>query len=194
MKQIITISREVGAGGREVGKRVAKELGIAFYDRDIIRETAGYASGLTTEEIRRYEERPHHSLGLTQSLFDLYSRPLDEKIWEAQVKAIRHLADKESCVIVGRNANYILREFDHHTRVFLYADKEKRIERTKMLMPESTYAECEKYVSQVDRERANYCMKLTGVPYGDAHNYDMCLNSWAMGLDKTVELILSAVK
>lgn len=194
MRQIITISREVGAGGREVGKRVAQELGIAFYDRDIILKTAEHSSDLTAEDIRRFEEKPHHSLGLTQSLFDLYSRPLDEKVWEAQVKAIRALADKESCVIVGRNANYILREFDHHTKVFLYGDKEKRIERVKITLPDSTYAEREKYVTQVDKQRSNYCMKLTGVSYGDARNYDLCLNSWAFGLDKTIELILSAVK
>ena len=126
MKKIITISREFGAGGRSIGREVAGKLGIAFYDRDIILKTAQETTDLTPDEIRRFEEKTHINVGFTQSLFDYYSRPIDEKIWDAQIKAIRNLAEKESCVIVGRNADYILREFDHLLRVFVYADKESK--------------------------------------------------------------------
>lgn len=192
MRKIITISREFGAGGRSIGKEVAKELGIAFYDRDIILKTAQETTDLTPDEIRKFEEKTHLNVGFTQSLFDYYSRPIDEKIWDAQVKAIRHLADKESCVIVGRNADYILREFDNLLRVFVYADKRWRIEHLKTLMSGSE-SEIEAKMNQADKARKNYCSKLTGRAYGDLHNYDLSLNTGKLGFERAVELILKSV-
>ena len=193
MKKIITISREFGAGGRSIGREVAGKLGIAFYDRDIILKTAQETTDLTADEIRRFEEKTHINVGFTQSLFDYYSRPIDEKIWDAQRKAIRNLADKESCVIVGRNADYILREFDHLFRVFVYADKKWRIEHLKTLMIGCSDAEIEAKMNQADKARKNYCSKLTGKVYGDAHNYDVSINTGKLGFDKAVELILNTV-
>ena len=102
MKQIITIGREFGAGGGELGRRLARELGIAYYDRDIILRTAKVSAHLTPEQVRRWDERVPHEFGFTQSLFNFYERPLSEELWDAQVRAIREIADKESCVIVGR--------------------------------------------------------------------------------------------
>ena len=192
MKQIITISREFGAGGRSIGKQIATELGIKFYDRDLILKTAEETTDLTPDEIRKWEERAHINVGFTQSLFDYYSRPIDEKIWDAQRKAIRNLADKESCVIVGRNADYILKEFDHLFKVFVYADKEWRIEHLKTLM-EGSPTEIEKNMIQADKARKNYCSKLTGRVYGDAHNYDLCINTGKVGFEKAAELILNAL-
>ena len=113
MKKIITISRQFGAGGGEIGRRTAEALGIAFYDKDLILQTAKASAGLSPAEVRRWDEKVPADFGFTQSLFDFYNRPLGDKLWEAQVKAIREIADRESCVIVGRNADYILREFDH---------------------------------------------------------------------------------
>lgn len=190
MKKIITISREFGAGGRSIGREVAGKLGIAFYDRDIILKTAQETTDLTPDEIRKFEEKTHVNVGFTQSLFDYYSRPIDERVWEAQRKAIRHLADKESCVIVGRNADYILREFDHLLKVFVYADKQWRIEHLKTLMDGSD-AEIESKMNQADKARKNYCSKLTGRVYGDVHNYDLSINTGKFGFDKAVELILN---
>lgn len=192
MKRIITISREFGAGGRTIGREVANKLGIAFYDRDIILKTAQESTELTADDIRRFEEKTHIDVGFTQSLFDYYSRPIDEKIWEAQRKAIRNLAEKESCVIVGRNADYILREFDHLLRVFVYANKDWRVKHLSTLM-EGSYAEIESKMNQADKARKNYCSKLTGKVYGDAHNYDLSINTGKLGFDKAVELILSTV-
>ena len=108
MKQIITIGREFGAGGGELGR------------------TAKASAHLTPEQVRRWDERVPHEFGFTQSLFNFYERPLSEELWDAQVRAIREIADKESCVIVGRNADYILREFDHCLRVFVHADRNWR--------------------------------------------------------------------
>ena len=190
MKKIITISREFGAGGRSIGREVAGKLGIAFYDRDIILKTAQETTDLTADEIRKFEEKTHINVGFTQSLFDYYSRPIDEKVWDAQIKAIRHLADKESCVIVGRNADYILREFDHLLKVFVYADKNWRVQHLKTLMLDSE-AEIEAKMNQVDKARKNYCSKLTGRSYGDTHNYDLSINTGKLGFDKAVELILN---
>jgi len=193
MKQIITISREFGAGGRSIGKQVANKLGYAFYDRDLILKTAEETTDLTPDEVRKWEDKIHINVGFTQSLFDYYSRPIDEKIWDAQRKAIRHLAEKESCVIVGRNADYILREFDNVLRVFVYADKEWRINHLSSLM-EGSYSEIEKNMLQADKARRNYCSKLTGRVYEDAHNYDLCINTGKMGFEKASELILNALK
>ena len=193
MKKIITISREFGAGGRSIGREVAKELGIAFYDRDIILKTAQETTDLTADEIRKFEEKTHINVGFTQSLFDYYSRPIDEKIWDAQRKAIRSIADKESCVIVGRNADYILKEFDHLLRVFVYADKSWRIQHLKTLM-DGSESEIENKMNQADKARKNYCHKLTGGVYGDAHNYDLSINTGKLGFDKAVELILETAK
>ena len=192
MKQIITISREFGAGGRSIGKQLANRLGIGFYDRDLILKTAEETTDLTPEEIRKWEDRVHINVGFTQSLFDYYSRPIDEKIWDAQRKAIRHLAEKESCVIVGRNADYILKEFDNVFKVFVYADKEWRINHLTTLM-DGSLEEIEKNMIQADKARKNYCAKLTGRVYADAHNYDLSINTGKIGFEKASELILSAL-
>lgn len=191
MKKIITISREFGAGGRSIGRDVAKRLGIAFYDRDLILKTAQETTGLTPDEIRRFEEKTYINVGFTQSLFDYYSKPIDERIWEAQRKAIRSIADKESCVIVGRSADYILKEFDHLLRVFVHADKNWRIQHLKTLM-EGTDSEIEAKMNQADKARKNYCHKLTGGVYGDVHNYDLSINTGKLGFDEAIELILKA--
>lgn len=131
MKRIITIGREFGAGGSDLGRRLARELGIAYYDRDIILRTAKASDHLTPEQVRLWDERVPMEFGFTQSLFNFYSRPLSEELWDAQVRAIRALADKESCVIVGRNADYILKEYDHCLRVFIHADRAWRLLRVR---------------------------------------------------------------
>ena len=102
MKKIITIGREFGAGGSTIGRAVAKSLGIAYYDRDLIIRTAAASTNLTPEEVRQWDERVPHEFGLSHSLFNFYAKPLSEQLWKAQVEAIRNMADRESCVIVGR--------------------------------------------------------------------------------------------
>ena len=129
MKKIITIAREFGAGGGEIGRRVAKELGIEFYDKDIILRTALANSKLDPELVRKWDERVPKSFGFAQSLFDFYNKPLDEELWQAQRDAIREMANHENCVIVGRNSEYILREFDHCLHVFAHASFQWRVKR-----------------------------------------------------------------
>ena len=98
MKQIITIGREFGAGGGELGRRLARELGIAYYDRDIILRTAKVSAHLTPEQVRRWDERVPHEFGFTQSLFNFYERPLSEELWDAQVRAIRELPTRKAAL------------------------------------------------------------------------------------------------
>ena len=194
MKRIITIGREFGAGGRELGRRLARELGIAFYDRDIILRTARASAHLTPEQVRQWDERVPMEFGFTQSLFNFYSRPLSEELWDAQVKAIRELANKESCVIVGRNADYILKEYDHCLRVFVHADRSWRLLRIRKEMPDTPLSVLESDMDTADRARRAYCEKMTGRVYGDSRNYDLTLCVSSLGMEKAYQLLKEAAE
>ena len=194
MKRIITIGREFGAGGSDLGRRLARELGIAYYDRDIILRTAKASAHLSPEQVRQWDERVPREFGFTQSLFNFYSRPLSEELWNAQVKAIRELANKESCVIVGRNADYILKEYDHCLRVFVHADRSWRLLRIRKEMPDVPLSVLESDMDTADRARRAYCEKMTGRTYGDSRNYDLtrCISS--LGFEKAYQLLKEAAE
>jgi|GEM_PF-352315 len=178
----------------ELGRRLARELNIAYYDRDIILKTAKASAHLTPEQVRRWDERVPHEFGFTQSLFNFYNRPLSEELWDAQVRAIREIADRESCVIVGRNADYILREFDHCLRVFVHADRNWRLLHMRKLMPDTPFEQLEADMDSADRARRSYCKQHTGQIYGDSRNYDLTLCTSKLGLDKAEEILLCAAK
>ena len=135
-----------------------------------------------------------HEFGFTQSLFNFYNRPLSEELWDAQVRAIREIADRESCVIVGRNADYILREFDHCLRVFVHADRNWRLLHMRKLMPDTPFEQLEADMDSADRARRSYCKQHTGQIYGDSRNYDLTLCTSKLGLDKAEEILLCAAK
>ena len=194
MKRIITIGREFGAGGSDLGRRLARELGIAYYDRDIILRTAKASAHLSPEQVRQWDERAPREFGFTQSLFNFYSRPLSEELWEAQVKAIRELANKESCVIVGRNADYILKEYDHCLRVFVHADRSWRLLRIRKEMPDVPLSVLESDMDTADRARRAYCEKMTGRTYGDSRNYDLTLCISSLGFEKAYQLLKEAAE
>ena len=194
MKRIITIGREFGAGGSDLGRRLARELGIAYYDRDIILRTAKASDHLTPEQVRLWDERVPMEFGFTQSLFNFYSRPLSEELWDAQVRAIRALADKESCVIVGRNADYILKEYDHCLRVFIHADRAWLLLRVRKEMPDTLWNVLGSDMDTADRARRTYCEKMTGRAYGDSRNYDLTLCTSTLGLEKAYQLLKSAAE
>ena len=194
MKRIITIGREFGAGGGELGRRLARDLGIAYYDRDIILRTAKASAHLSPEQVRRWDERVPHEFGFTQSLFNFYSRSLSEELWDAQMRAIRDIADKESCVIVGRNADYILREFDHCLRVFIHADRGWRLLRMRDLMPDTPFDQLESDMDTADRARRTYCEKMTGRTYGDSRNFDLTLCTSTLGIEKAYALLKAAAE
>ena len=194
MKRIITIGREFGAGGSDLGRRLARELGIAYYDRDIILRTAKASAHLSPEQVRQWDERAPREFGFTQSLFNFYSRPLSEELWNAQVKAIRELANKEGCVIVGRNADYILKEYDHCLRVFVHADRSWRLLRIRKEMPDVPLSVLESDMDTADRARRAYCEKMTGRTYGDSRNYDLTLCISSLGFEKAYQLLKEAAE
>ncbi len=192
MKKIITIGREYGAGGRSVGNLVADKLGIAFYDRDLIMKTAEELSYLTADDVRKWDERVPINAGLMQSLFDPMNKSLGEQLWKAQVDAIRKIADKESCVIVGRNAGFILREFDHFLNVFIYADKEWRIRHMMEKTPGSDRNSIIANMNDIDKRRHAYAKMYTGMDSINLANYDLTINTGKLGFEKAAELIVSA--
>lgn len=194
MRKLITIGREFGAGGGEIGRRVAKELGLEYYDKDIILKTAVASRNLDPEQVRRWDERVPKNFGFAQSLFDFYNKPLEEEIWQAQRDAIRELANRESCVIVGRNGDYILREFDHCLRVFIHSGFDWRVRRMTVLMDQVPADQVAGNVKAVDKARKRYCEYYTHQTYGDARNYDLTLDTEKLGIDKAVELILNVAE
>lgn len=194
MIKIITIGREFGAGGGEIGRRAAKELGIPFYDRDVILKTAAASRNLKPEDVLKWDEKVPGNFGFAQSLFDFYNKPLDEMLWNAQKEALREMAGKESCVIVGRNADHILRHFDHCLRVFIHAGFQWRINRMCTLMPDATQEQVIADVKQADKARKKYCEYYTGKVYGDSRNFDLTLNTEKLGIDKALALVLAAAE
>ena len=193
MKRIITIGREFGSGGSDLGRRLARELGIPYYDRDIILRTAKASAHLTPEQVRQWDERVPMEFGFTQSLFNFYSRPLSEELWNAQVKAIRQIADKESCVLVGRNADYILKDRPDALHTFIFADMAFRADRIVRLYGESDKSPEARLNEKDKRRRVNY-QHYTGRTWGQSQNYDICLNSGVLGIDQCVDIIVGAVE
>lgn len=189
MKKIITIEREYGAGGRTIGRRVAKELGISFYDRDIILQTAIASHKLDPEQVRKWDERVPNTFGFAQSLFN--SKPLDEELWEAQKDAIRIIANRENCVLVGRNSSYILKEYDHCLNVFIHGGWGWRVKR----MAEQDHVTIEEAAAEarrVDKARKRYCEYYTGKNYGDSRNFDLTINVEKLGIEQAIKMILDA--
>ncbi len=191
MKNIITISRQFGAGGGQIGRKVADRLGFYYMDKDVILRSAIESEGLTPDEIRRYDEKVPFDFGFGQSLFDFYNRPLDERLFEAQRKAISRQAEKGNCVIVGRNANYVLKEFDRTLHVFISASTRFKLNNLKAKMPDFSDDKIMDEMKSVDKKRRKYCLYYTNTEFGAAEYYDLCLKSSSIGIDKCVDIICS---
>ncbi|MCR5416948.1 MAG: cytidylate kinase-like family protein [Pseudobutyrivibrio sp.] len=194
MKSIITISRQFGAGGGTIGKAVAERLGYYYCNKDMIIRAAIESGNLSPDEIRYFDERVPREFGLGQSLFDFYNKPLDERLYNAQKEAIRKVAERGNCVIVGRNSNIILKEFDKSLHVFISGSESFRINRMSEKMPEFTHEKIKEKMHAVDKARAKYCKHYTGTEFGNAAYYDLSLKSSALGLDNCVDLICAAAK
>lgn len=194
MKKIITISREFGSGGGTIGKRVAERLGYEYYDKDLIFKTAAKAN-MTPDEAMELDENLVHGFGFGQSLFNLYSAPLDEKLYETQKKVIREFAEKGNCVIVGRNANAILAEFDSTLHVFISANQNWRVRYLKAdKMKDMSEEKILAHLQKIDKARDKYCSYFTNTQFGMAKYYDVCLYSSVIGIDKCVDVICQLAK
>ena len=192
MKRIvITISREYGSGGRLIAKQLSEELGITFYDKQLISEVAK-KTGFSENFIRDTEhQRPTNSF-----LFDLYTTvatpSVPDQVFIAQAKVIKEAAAKESCVIVGRCADYILRDEPNVLRVFVHAPLDQRIRRAR---EEYGAAEdnLENYVIRQDKARAAYHNYFAAGRWGQSREYDLCVNS-RIGIDASVQVIQAAAR
>ena len=193
-KRIITISREFGSGGRFIGEEVAKKLGIAYYDKNIINEIAE-KSGLSPEYIQENAELSPKK-GLFAYAFAgrdiITGKSVEDMVYEAQRKVILELADKEPCVIIGRNADYILKDRDDVLNVFIHGDAPEKIQRiTRLYNVEEQKAV--KMMADTDKRRmANYNF-YTDQKWGKASNYTLCLNSSQLGYDRCEKIIMECL-
>lgn len=185
---IITISRQHGSGGREIGRRVAEQLGIPFYDREII-ELAAKDSHIDISFFENSETKDAGSLIYDLSAGGHVMLPLTDRVYLQQVKTIRDIAQKGGCVIVGRCADAVLADYPHLLRVFIYANSEARRKRVEMF-----YHESAEELEKLEKKRSSYYQHYTGKRFGDAENYDMCLDSGSLGLDECVKAICSAYR
>ena len=193
-KRIITISREFGSGGRFIGEEVAKKLGITYYDKNIISEIAE-KSGLSPEYIQESAE-----LSPKKGLFayalagrDISGKSVEDMVYEAQRKVILELAEKESCVIIGRNADFILKDRNDVLNVFIYGDMPEKIQRI-MGLYNVEEKEAVKMIADIDKRRMTNYNFYTDQKWGKASNYTLCLNSSQLGYDRCEAIIMECAK
>lgn len=195
-KVIITIGRQFGSGGKEIGEKLAKKLGITFYDKNLIKLIAKQ-SGLCEKVLESYDEKPTNSLlySIVMDIYPsvMYSGPsIDQQIYQANYDTIQKLAE-ESCVIVGRCADYILRDCPEQISIFIHANQDFRAAR----VAEEYHLTDEKareMLVKTDKKRASYYNFQSEKKWGMAASYNLCLESSALGIDATVDLILEYVK
>lgn len=193
-KRIITISREFGSGGRFIGEEVAKKLGIAYYDKNIIGQIAE-KSGLSPEYIQENAELSPKK-GLFAYAFsgrDITGKSVEDMVYEAQRNIILELAEKEPCVIIGRNADYILKDRDDVLNVFIHGDMPEKIKRITGLYNVKE-KEAVKMMADTDKRRRTNYNFYTDQNWGKASNYTLCLNSSELGYDRCEAIIMECVK
>ncbi|WP_347049388.1 AAA family ATPase [Blautia wexlerae] len=193
-KRIITISREFGSGGRFIGEEVAKKLGIAYYDKNIIGQIAE-KSGLSPEYIQENAELSPKK-GLFAYAFsgrDITGKSVEDMVYEAQRNIILELAEKEPCVIIGRNADYILKDWDDVLNVFIHGDMLEKIKRITGLYNVKE-KEAVKMMADTDKRRRTNYNFYTDQNWGKASNYTLCLNSSQLGYDRCEMIIMECVK
>lgn len=193
-KRIITISREFGSGGRFIGEEVAKKLGISYYDKDIIGQIAEQ-SGFSLEYIRENAELSPKK-GLFAYAFsgrDITGKSVQDMVYEAQRNVILKIAEKESCVIIGRNADFILKDREDVLNVFIHGDMPKKVQRICKLYNVAE-ADVAKMITETDKRRRTNYNFYTDQKWEMAKNYTLSLNSSQLGYDRCEKIILECVK
>lgn len=199
MKTIITIGRQFGSGGKEIGIRVAKELGIPFYDKELL-QAAAKKSGLCEKIFENFDERPKsllYSIAMDSYMFALpgtgVGDSLEQQVYLATFDTIRHIAEQGPCVMIGRCADYALADNPDHLSLFIYAPMNVRAERVakrKNITPEAAKT----LIQKTDKRRASYYEYYSSQKWGAVESYDFCLDSSVLGLGGTVELIRTMVE
>lgn len=202
MDKIVTISRQYGSGGREIGKKLAEAWGIPFFDNELITRAAK-ESGFAEVAFETAESRAHNSLlySIARGNSSFIGGPdvgysnlsLDDRLYLAQADVIRKCAAEGPCVIVGRCADYVLRKLDNVVDIFIYADIPFRAERA-IRIDGMSPEKIEDNILKIDKRRSNYHNFHTGEKWGKVENYSLCINSGHVGIDKTVEVIKTYVE
>lgn len=193
-KTIITISREFGSGGRFIGEEVAKKLGISYYDKDIIGQIAEQ-SGFSPEYIRENAELSPKK-GLFAYAFsgrDITGKSVEDMVYEAQRNVILKIAERESCVVIGRNADFILKDREDVLNVFIHGDMPEKVQRICKLYNVAE-ADVAKMITETDKRRRTNYNFYTDQKWGMAGNYSLSLNSSQLGYDRCEKIILECVK
>lgn len=194
-KNIITISRQFGSGGREIGEALSAELGIKCYDKELI-SIAAKESGIDADVFNNVDEKATNSLlySLSMGLYSFSSNyssgqlPVNDRLYLLQHKIIKNLANEEPCIFVGRCADYILGDRNDVVKVFIYADMDYRIKRAVEVKGVDS-SKAEHVVAKTDKSRANYYNFYSGKKWGLAENYDLCINRTKLSTGQVVKVI-----
>lgn len=201
MNKIITIGRQTGSGGHTIGKMVAEKLGVPFYDREIIEEVA-QRSGLAENVVENEGENSIKSLLFSLSQHGLAHHGgstnrdnmlVKDLVNSYQTEFIKELADKGPCVIVGRCADYILSEKENTLHVFVSADFDDRAKRV-VEEHQIRRTDAQRHILELDKQRSKYYRYMTDQSWGMSSNYDLCLNSSKLGIERCVEIIIDCCK
>jgi cytidylate kinase len=201
-KLIITIARQYGSGGREIGEKVAAALGIPLYDKELIKDAAAQGD-LHVDVIKKSEETAANSLLYTLAMGSNvlgttmhfgYKMPINDKLFILQSDVIKDYAKAGSCVIIGRCADYVLRDEANVFRLFVYGDLDHRQARVLERHPEVKPTQVVDVINKTDKRRASYYNFYTGNKWGKFDNYDMLINSSTLGIEGSVQLVCASVK
>ena len=201
MNTIITIARQFGSAGREIGEKVADHFDIKCYDKELLTRAAK-ESGFCEEMIESHDERPTNSF-LYNLVMDTYSfgynassfmdMPISHKIFLAQFDTIKKIASEGPCVIVGRCADYALGDYKNCINIYIYADEKIKIDRI-MKKYSLTEPKAKEMINKKDKQRQSYYNYYSSKKWGHADSYDLCINSSLLGVEGTVKLIIQAVE
>lgn len=192
-RKIITITRQYGSGGREIGEQLAKKLGIEFYDNKLL-ELAAENSGIHKNHFHENDEKRTNSfLYLLSTTYGQGGIPFDDTLFFAQLNTIQKIASQQDCLIMGRCADYALRDFNNVLNLYIGAPLEYRVKRAiEVYGIEEKHAES--YVKRIDKQRTSYYNYYTDKRWGQPQNYQLCLDSSVLGIDGTAKLIEDFVK
>ena len=200
-KFAITVARQYGSGGREIGNAIADILGIKAYDKELI-TMAAQKSGMSTDVLTGADEKATNSLLYTLALGSSaysasafnYSVPINDKLFITQSEIIREAAQNDSCVIIGRCGDYVLRNTGNKIRIFIYAPVEERMKRISIRHPDLSEKEARDLVTKTDKRRINYYNYYTGKKWGSIENYDIMIDSSCLGIPATAEYLAELIR
>jgi len=200
MNKIITIGREFGSGGRELARKLAELLGFEYYDKEIVEEISKRTE-LSEKYVHQIVEHDPHALfpitvGHTFAYLHHYGIERQHHVYSEQCEVIKSMADKSDCIIVGRCADYILKDYNP-LKIFVYSDIEHKVARCKSradISEHFTDKQLVRHIKAVDKNRARYYRYYTGKEWGDKLSYDVCINTATMSIDDAAKMLVKIIK